>query len=236
MASAAIRRSSARCCPFSSASSLAPRRGQGGSPDDAHGDKCHKSARGRQLEASLTTPGTGNLAATPSQLRADAAMCGPGWAKLNGVTDEAAGPPALQARAAHAGRRRRRCGHCRPRRPGHGHRLPGRRHHPARPRLRPATDVRLADWPGVQRCGRCGGPCFPGSTVPGGRDDGAVAGFGAHFCTASVVDSPAEQPDRTAAHCVYDRVGTLNVVVFVPGYHKGQAPYGTWRVIRVSRT
>jgi V8-like Glu-specific endopeptidase len=53
---------------------------------------------------------------------------------------------------------------------------------------------------------------------------------GRHFCTASVVHSPAGDLAVTAAHCVS---GHSTPIVFVPGFHDGQAPYGTWQVTRV---
>lgn len=48
-----------------------------------------------------------------------------------------------------------------------------------------------------------------------------------HFCTASVVASPAENLVLTAAHCIS---GTGTNIVFVPGYRNGRRPYGTWTV------
>jgi V8-like Glu-specific endopeptidase len=51
-----------------------------------------------------------------------------------------------------------------------------------------------------------------------------------HFCTASVVSSAAGDLALTAAHCVYDRSGTI---AFVPGYAKGKTPYGIWPVTKV---
>jgi hypothetical protein len=54
-------------------------------------------------------------------------------------------------------------------------------------------------------------------------------GLGGHFCSASVVDSPARDLIVTAAHCV----GGNGQFAFVPGYHNGQTPYGVWRVTRV---
>ena len=54
--------------------------------------------------------------------------------------------------------------------------------------------------------------------------------LGQHFCTASVVDSPAGDLLITAAHCV---TGTLSTIEFVPGYHAGGRPYGTWTVTKV---
>jgi hypothetical protein len=50
---------------------------------------------------------------------------------------------------------------------------------------------------------------------------------GAHFCTASVVDSPAGDVLVTAAHCAS---GAAAGLVFAPGYVNGQAPSGTWIV------
>ena len=47
-----------------------------------------------------------------------------------------------------------------------------------------------------------------------------------HFCTASVVDSPAGDLVITAAHCVSGM--TPGQIAFVPGYRGGAAPYGVW--------
>jgi V8-like Glu-specific endopeptidase len=52
-----------------------------------------------------------------------------------------------------------------------------------------------------------------------------------HFCTATVVDSPSGDLVLTAAHCVTGH--QQGALVFVPGYAKGQAPYGIWTVARV---
>jgi V8-like Glu-specific endopeptidase len=54
--------------------------------------------------------------------------------------------------------------------------------------------------------------------------------LGSHFCTASVVHSPAGDLALTAAHCVTGLSGTT---VFVPRYNNGQTPYGIWRVTHV---
>jgi hypothetical protein len=68
------------------------------------------------------------------------------------------------------------------------------------------------------------GALFPaGSRL--GSIDGLVTG-GPHFCTASVVHSPAGDLAVTAAHCA-----DQGPMVFVPGYHDGIAPYGTWQVL-----
>jgi V8-like Glu-specific endopeptidase len=55
-----------------------------------------------------------------------------------------------------------------------------------------------------------------------------------HFCTASVVRSPAENVLITAAHCIQGRKLTpLGAVTFAPGYHDGKFPHGQW-VVRAS--
>ncbi len=53
---------------------------------------------------------------------------------------------------------------------------------------------------------------------------------GGHFCTAAVVSSPAGDLAVTAAHCV---TAAKTPLVFVPDYHDGKAPYGSWLVTRV---
>ncbi|HUN37597.1 MAG TPA: trypsin-like serine protease [Trebonia sp.] len=72
-----------------------------------------------------------------------------------------------------------------------------------------------------------------GALFPAGTEAGTTTSLnvsGAHFCTASVIASPAGDLAVTAAHCVS---GKATAYVFVPGYHDGQAPYGTWQVTRV---
>lgn len=54
--------------------------------------------------------------------------------------------------------------------------------------------------------------------------------LGSHFCTASVVHSPKGDLAVSAAHCLTEQPGP---VVFVPGYDRGAAPYGRWRVTGV---
>ena len=56
-----------------------------------------------------------------------------------------------------------------------------------------------------------------------------TAGSTGHFCTASVVDSAHEDLVVTAAHCVYSN-GYATNIEFVPGYHDGARPHGTWLV------
>jgi V8-like Glu-specific endopeptidase len=45
------------------------------------------------------------------------------------------------------------------------------------------------------------------------------------------VQSPHENLAITAGHCMFGRkLGSHSTVTFVPGYHDGKAPYGTWVV------
>jgi V8-like Glu-specific endopeptidase len=90
-------------------------------------------------------------------------------------------------------------------------------------------------------------PASPTPSVtgtPDGRAFGGMPTVGAlfltsggkptsHFCTASVIDSPGRDLVLTAAHCVggASRSGDLGIA-FVPGYHDGKAPYGTWSATR----
>jgi V8-like Glu-specific endopeptidase len=54
---------------------------------------------------------------------------------------------------------------------------------------------------------------------------------GTHFCTASVVSSPAGNLLITAAHCLEGKsLSPAGSVVFAPGYHDGKFPQGTWAV------
>jgi hypothetical protein len=54
----------------------------------------------------------------------------------------------------------------------------------------------------------------------------------AHFCTASVVQSPGRNMLITAAHCAFDADSgqPLNDLVFAPGYRNGDEPTGLWKV------
>jgi V8-like Glu-specific endopeptidase len=74
------------------------------------------------------------------------------------------------------------------------------------------------------------GESFTGTAAVGALFTTANGKLGNHFCTASVVNSPAGDLAITAAHCVTSVPGTI---VFVPGYHNGDVPYGTWRVVKV---
>jgi V8-like Glu-specific endopeptidase len=88
-----------------------------------------------------------------------------------------------------------------------------------------------ADVPsGTSSGGALTAQAFPGVPSVGALffDGGAVATL--HYCTASVVHSAGGDLIVTAAHCVYGSMfgGYQNHILFVPGYHDGIAPYGTW--------
>jgi len=61
-------------------------------------------------------------------------------------------------------------------------------------------------------------------TIAGGK-------LQSHFCSGSVVDSPAGDLVLTAAHCMSDR--TASQLAFVPDFYNGHAPYGVWLVSRI---
>jgi V8-like Glu-specific endopeptidase len=60
-----------------------------------------------------------------------------------------------------------------------------------------------------------------------------TTGGKAHFCTASVVDSPVGDIILTAAHCVYSTSYTTNIA-YVPEWHEGVSPFGTWPVTSIT--
>jgi V8-like Glu-specific endopeptidase len=74
------------------------------------------------------------------------------------------------------------------------------------------------------------GQAFGGAAAVGALFTMSAGKLGAHFCTASVVNSARGDLAVTAAHCVTGRTGQI---VFVPGYADGQEPYGVWTVTRV---
>jgi hypothetical protein len=78
---------------------------------------------------------------------------------------------------------------------------------------------------------RASGRPFPGTPAVGALFAVTPGGPGGHFCTASVVDSPVKDLVITAAHCVTGR--EPGQIAFVPGYHDGSRPYGTWTVRQV---
>jgi V8-like Glu-specific endopeptidase len=78
-------------------------------------------------------------------------------------------------------------------------------------------------------------PPGPGVPAVGALFTVGANGLGAHYCTASVVDSPAGDLVITAAHCLHDGGGGdyRTDIAFVPGYHDGQDPYGIWTPSRL---
>lgn len=76
---------------------------------------------------------------------------------------------------------------------------------------------------------RTGAP-FGGTPAVGALFTVSNGKLGQHFCTASVVNSPAGDLAVTAAHCV---TGLSGSVAFVPGYVNGTTPYGIWTVTKV---
>lgn len=68
---------------------------------------------------------------------------------------------------------------------------------------------------------------FSGLPQVGALFAGSAQG-GVHFCTASVVHSPEHDLIVTAAHCLS---GTGSNLVFVPGYHDGIMPFGSWTIV-----
>jgi hypothetical protein len=74
------------------------------------------------------------------------------------------------------------------------------------------------------------GVAFTGTPAVGALFTITSAGsLGGHYCSASVVDSPARDLVITAAHCASGG----GLIAFVPGYDNGRMPYGVWRVTRV---
>ncbi|HEY1625302.1 MAG TPA: trypsin-like serine protease [Streptosporangiaceae bacterium] len=76
------------------------------------------------------------------------------------------------------------------------------------------------------------GVSFTGTPAVGALFTSAKGKLNNHFCTASVVNSPGGDLAVTAAHCMSNVSGS-STVMFVPGYHNGDAPYGSWQVTKV---
>jgi V8-like Glu-specific endopeptidase len=74
------------------------------------------------------------------------------------------------------------------------------------------------------------GQAFAGTPAIGALFTTSAGKLGQHFCSGSVVDSPAGDLVITAAHCV---TGVSGTVAFVPGYDSGSVPYGIWTVSEV---
>ncbi len=75
------------------------------------------------------------------------------------------------------------------------------------------------------------GHFYNGTPAVGALFTTAGSGLGQHFCTASVVASPVQDLVITAAHCLSGY--QPGQVEFVPGYHRGQQPFGVWQVTQI---
>jgi hypothetical protein len=75
------------------------------------------------------------------------------------------------------------------------------------------------------------GRFYDGTPAVGALFTLSGAHLGQHFCTASVVDSPAGDLVIAAAHCLHGK--QPGQVAFVPEYHRHHEPYGSWTVTRV---
>jgi V8-like Glu-specific endopeptidase len=74
---------------------------------------------------------------------------------------------------------------------------------------------------------------FSGTPAVGALFTVSDGRLGKHFCTATVVNSPAGNLVLTAAHCLKGHSGTGSPgIAFVPGYDNGTAPLGVWPVTR----
>ncbi len=101
----------------------------------------------------------------------------------------------------------------------------------------PTTDATPAttEAQGIAPAGGTDQPLGPGVPAVGALFTVGDDGLSGHYCTASVVDSPAGDLVLTAAHCIHDGAGGdyRTDIVFVPGYHDGQDPYGVWTPSRL---
>ncbi len=78
------------------------------------------------------------------------------------------------------------------------------------------------------------GRSFRGTPAVGALFTRSHGRLGDHFCTASVVHSRPGNLLVTAAHCLTGRpAGRAGGIVFVPGFHDGKAPYGSWLITAV---
>ena len=75
---------------------------------------------------------------------------------------------------------------------------------------------------------------FGGTPAVGALFTTSDGHLGRHFCTASVVNSPAGNLLLTAAHCMkgYPDASPPGIA-FVPGYDNGAQPLGVWQVTRI---
>lgn len=88
----------------------------------------------------------------------------------------------------------------------------------------------LAHAAPARSAGKSGVP-FNGTAAVGALFTRSGGKLGAHFCTASVVSSPAGNLLITAAHCMQGKsLSPVGSIVFAPGYHNGRFPHGVWVV------
>ncbi len=72
---------------------------------------------------------------------------------------------------------------------------------------------------------------FSGTPTVGALFTVSDGQLGTHFCTASVVNSPAGNLILTAAHCLPgSSAASAGSIAFVPGYVDGTTPAGVWMV------
>ncbi len=75
---------------------------------------------------------------------------------------------------------------------------------------------------------------FNGTAAVGALFTRSGGKLGAHFCTASVVSSPAGDLLITAAHCMQGKsLAPAGSIAFAPGYHNGRFPHGLWVVTAI---
>jgi V8-like Glu-specific endopeptidase len=95
----------------------------------------------------------------------------------------------------------------------------------------PAGTAADADMEALTKSVPLSAASFAGTPAVGALLEGGL--HGSHFCTASVVNSPARDLIVTAAHCVSGFTSNPRGITFAPGYHDGQAPYGAWTVTQI---
>lgn len=72
---------------------------------------------------------------------------------------------------------------------------------------------------------------IPNPTVYPYRTQGKlffVSGGSGYVCSATVVNTPSQRVIFSAGHCAIDSGDVSHNVAFVPGYHNGARPYGTF--------
>ncbi|MCC6755881.1 MAG: hypothetical protein IT199_05860 [Solirubrobacterales bacterium] len=80
----------------------------------------------------------------------------------------------------------------------------------------------------------------PGSSVTRNRpvrvfrpEVGKILGwdrYGAYSCSGAVINTPSLRLILTAGHCVYYNDAWARKLLFIPNFHRGSRPYGTYRI------